>query len=213
MQSEDFLSSKAMLHVVEADMNVRAELFRLGLSLGYHCEIYADFNELATHPPRSGIILLRDRPEDGGIGFAIDRLINLGIWLPVIAMDSQPAPGRIVQAIKDGALEYLSLPLDPERLTACLSRVKNEAKAVSDIRRRTVHSRTRLATLSCREREVLDALANGGSNKEIARELKISPRTVEIHRANMMGKLGAKHAADAIRIKLEHDIGRMSHYS
>jgi DNA-binding CsgD family transcriptional regulator len=54
-----------------------------------------------------------------------------------------------------------------------------------------------------REREVLDWLAEGSSNKAIARELDISPRTVEIHRANMMTKLGARHAAEAVRLKLE----------
>ncbi|MBL0922469.1 MAG: response regulator transcription factor, partial [Phycisphaerales bacterium] len=60
-----------------------------------------------------------------------------------------------------------------------------------------------LAALTPREREVLDWLAEGSSNKAIARELDISPRTVEIHRANMMTKLGARHAAEAVRLKLE----------
>ena len=60
-----------------------------------------------------------------------------------------------------------------------------------------------MADLSPREREVLDWLTRGCSNKVIARELTISPRTVEIHRANMMSKLGARHSAEAIRLRLE----------
>ena len=64
-------------------------------------------------------------------------------------------------------------------------------------------ARNLLSNLSGREREVLEGLTNGGSNKDIARILSISPRTVEIHRANMMNKLGARHAAEAIRISLE----------
>jgi FixJ family two-component response regulator len=206
MQSNDYSSDSTVLHFVESDTQIRAELFKLGISLGYHCEIYDDFSELAAHPPRSGIIILRDRPGDGGMGMAIERLLDLGIWLPVIAMDADVTPSRVVRAIKEGALDYLTLPLKADRLEACLARIREEAAQASAVRRRLVQSRNRLATLSCREREVLEALAAGGSNKEIARKLNISPRTVEIHRANMMGKLGARHAADAIRIRLESDL-------
>ena len=66
-----------------------------------------------------------------------------------------------------------------------------------------IEARDRISKLSAREREVLDWLAEGSSNKAIARELEISPRTVEIHRANMMNKLGARHAAEAVRLRLE----------
>jgi FixJ family two-component response regulator len=66
-----------------------------------------------------------------------------------------------------------------------------------------IEARDRISTLSTREREVLDWLAEGSSNKAIARELDISPRTVEIHRANMMNKLGVRHAAEAVRLRLE----------
>ena len=62
-----------------------------------------------------------------------------------------------------------------------------------------VAARNRMSTLSPREREVLDQLAAGNSNKVIAQALAISPRTVEIHRASMMRKLGARHAAEAVR--------------
>lgn len=208
MQSNDNSTNRSVLHFIERDTQIRAELFKLGISLGYHCEIYTDFAELAAHPPRSGIIILRDSPEDGGIGMAIDRLLGLGIWLPVIAMDFQPTPAKVVQAIKEGALDYLTLPLNGDRLVSCLSRIKDEAAHASAVRRRAVLSRERIATLSGREREVLQALADGGSNKEIARQLQISPRTVEIHRANMMSKLGARHSADAIRMRLESEMGR-----
>jgi DNA-binding CsgD family transcriptional regulator len=69
-----------------------------------------------------------------------------------------------------------------------------------------IEARGRIASLSTREREVLHWLAEGSSNKNIARELDISPRTVEIHRANMMAKLGAKHAAEAVRLRIESDM-------
>ena len=66
-----------------------------------------------------------------------------------------------------------------------------------------IEARTRISTLSAREREVLDLLITGASNKVVARVLAISPRTVEIHRANMMAKLGVNHVAGAVRLYFE----------
>lgn len=133
----------------------------------------------------------------------LERLSKLGIWLPLIAADTDPRPGRIVEAIKAGALDYLPLPLETERFERCLTRIEKEAEMFGEARRRMIEARNRIASLSVREREVLEWLAEGSSNKVIARELDISPRTVEIHRANMMHKLGARHAAEAVRLKLE----------
>lgn len=203
MLMREIVSNALTLHFVEPDMQVRSELFKVGTDLGCHCEIYADYSELAAYPPRSGIIFVRDCHEIGGIDFALDHLTKLGIWLPVVAMDYQPSATKVVEAIKHGAFDYLVLPLEPSRLQYCLTRIGTEVHQVSRLRQRQFETRNRLQALSGREREVLEELSSGGSNKEIARKLNISPRTVEIHRANMMTKLGARHVADAIRIRLE----------
>jgi FixJ family two-component response regulator len=197
------MNRKASLHFIDSCSRQRAELARVGFALGHHSEVYGDLSELAVHPPREGIIIARDTPEDGGVDMILERLGRLGVWLPLIAVDVQPRPNRIVEAIKAGALDYLALPLDPERFTRCLLRIEKEAEQFGAARRRMIEARDRISTLSSREREVLDWLAEGSSNKAIARELDISPRTVEIHRANMMTKLGARHAAEAVRLKLE----------
>lgn len=203
MVDDQNTSERHSLHFVDPDTQARAEFCSIGMSLGYHCEIYADFSEVARFPPKAGIVLVRDLSEFGGIGFALDRLMNLGVWLPIVAMDFEPSPGKVVQAIKEGALDYLVLPLRPKRLESCLKRINNEAAAISAERRRRIFAQRQMEALSPREREVLEGLAGGDSNKEIARQLQISPRTVEIHRANMMGKLGVKHPAEAVRIKIE----------
>jgi len=197
------MERKTPLHFVDGSSRVRAELARAGFALGHHCEVYGDLSELAIHPPRDGIIIARDNAPDGGIAVTLERLSRFGIWLPLVAFDDEPRPGRIVEAIKAGALDYLSIPLDPDKFSLCLKRIVGEAEQFGMARKRMIEARDRIANLSQREREVLDWLAAGSSNKAIARELDISPRTVEIHRANMMSKLGATHAAEAVRLKME----------
>ncbi|WP_394728543.1 response regulator transcription factor [Altererythrobacter sp. GH1-8] len=200
------MTGKPVLHFIDSSTRNRAELARIGFDLGHHAEVYGDLSELAVHPPRDGIIIARDDPEQGGIKSCVDRLSALGIWLPLIAADHSPQPRRIVDAIKAGALDYLELPLDPERVERCLNRISSEAADFSETRRRMIEARNRISNLSSREREVLEWLVEGSSNKVIARQLRISPRTVEIHRANMMNKLGARHAAEAVRLRIEAQI-------
>lgn len=197
------LAEKPVLHFIERDTQARAECVRAGLAIGCHSELYADISEVMAYPPREGLIIARDLAVDGGIEMIIDRLLDAGVWLPVVAMDVSPRPAQIVAAIKHGALDFLVMPLKPERLAASIARLGKEAQEASVARQRLVQARQRLSRLSSREKEVLDHLSDGLSNKEMARNLEISPRTVEIHRSNMMTKLGARHAAEAIRLKLE----------
>lgn len=197
------MTQRLILHCTDHDSRTRAELARAAFALGHHAEVYGSIEELADHHPREGIILARDNPADGGIAQFIAALADCGIWLPVIATDAHPTTARIVAAVKGGALDYLPLPVETERLAATLERVADEAARQQLERQRMLEARGRIATLSTREREVLEWLAEGSSNKAIARELEISPRTVEIHRANMMNKLGARHAAEAVRLRLE----------
>lgn len=191
------------LHIVGGSSRSRAEQAHLGFGLGHHCEIYADTAELVVRPPDEGIVFVYDDPEAGGVVQAMRMLAGEGRWLPVVGTSFEPRPARVVEAIKAGALDYLRLPLRAGRLAETIARILTEADAYGDARRKMVEARNRLAALSPREREVLDWLAEGCSNKMIARELAISPRTVEIHRANMMSKLGAEHPSQAVRLRME----------
>ena len=197
------MSERNVIHFVEQDMRLRADLARTTFALGHHAEVYADIEELADHPPRRGVVAVRDLAGSDGVGETLDYLADRGIWLPLVVMDESPRTDRVVAAIKAGALDYLELPLDPGPLAAMLARIDDEASAHAAARRRMIEARSRIGILSNREREVLDWLARGSSNKTIARELDISPRTVEIHRANMMSKLGAAHSAEAVRLRIE----------
>lgn len=203
MQQVVEIAAKPVLHFIERDTQARAGCVQAGLAIGCHSELYSDLSELVAYSPREGLIIARDEAMDGGISLILDRLLAAGIWLPVLAMDVNPRPAQIVSAIKRGALDFLVMPLKPERLAASISRLADEAQDASASRRRLVEARERLSRLSSREKEVLEQLSDGRSNKEMARILDISPRTVEIHRSNMMQKIGARHAADAVRVKLE----------
>lgn len=203
MRTYENLTERVTLHLIELDTYLRAECARVAHSMGHHCELYSDLSELAAYPPRSGLILVRDDLAFGGLSTVMKRLLDLGIWLPVLAMDVNPTPGQVVDAIKAGALDFLVLPLEEKRLAASIERVSSEATEVVMARQRLIQARRQISKLSQREREVLDNLAIGGSNKDIARALDISPRTVEIHRANMMAKLGVRHSIEAVRLRID----------
>jgi len=192
--------NRTVLHIVGGESRSRAEQARIAFALGQHAEIYGDLDELIARPPREGIILAAD---DSRAGFAhafIARLGEQGIWLPVIFVTSEPSIDRVVAAMKAGALDYLQLPFEMGVFARRLDAILAEAGQHAARRRREVEARRNIALLSRREREVLELLSGGCSNKEIARQLAISPRTVEIHRSNMMAKLGASHPADAVRL-------------
>ena len=197
------MTERHTVHFIEASSALRAEFARKTLALGHHAEVYADLEELAMHPPRRGVVVMRPPEHGGSFGDVIEQLTAVGVWLPVVAMGEDPSTAEVVTAIKAGALDFLALPLETDQLAAMLSRIDDEAREMIDARRRMVEARSRIGHLSAREREVLDWLARGSSNKAIARALEISPRTVEIHRANMMTKLGANHAAEAVRLRIE----------
>lgn len=197
-------SGRQILHYVDCDVRERARFVQIAMQLGHHCELYDSIEELAAHPPREGILVVKDDPAiAGGIVPAMKRLEASGVWQSVVAVGVFPEPGKVVAAIKAGALDYLTAPVDPARVERSLARVTTEAEHQSRVRRRMIEAREKIGRLTTRESEVLELLTAGYSNKAIGQRLGISSRTVEIHRLNMMTKLGASHATSAIRIALD----------
>lgn len=204
MQENSSVALRKIIHIVDPCSKHRAKLACAVVALCHHAEIYSDYRELSIYAPREGIIFLRDNlHESDGAAPIIERIVELGIWLPVILIGQEPAPGRVVAGIKAGAIDYLEMPLAQDKLARCLARISPQIEYITTARRQMIEARKRISALSKREHEVLQWLAEGSSNKSIARELDISPRTVEIHRSNMMLKLGVRHAMEAIRISLD----------
>lgn len=197
------MADRITLHILDGDSARRAQLARLAFAAGHHAEIYASAEELLTHAPSTGLVLAHDEPVGEGIPRLIAAMMHAGHWLPVIAISDAPETSAVVRAIKAGALDYLAMPSQIAPLNEAVAGAGREADTYRAQRARAAEARQRISRLSSREREVLDRLAEGCSNKAIARDLDISPRTVEIHRMKMMGKLGARHAAEAVRLRIE----------
>ena len=187
------------IHIVDQDMRRRATLSRKIIELRSHAEIYEDFTEFAQRLPQEGLLLVANNEAS-----SLLELLNEGsIELPLIVYAEHPDMSEVVEAVQSGALDFLEWPITQERLRDVLQRADElGSRKIAQIRKRTA-ARNRVSALSSRERDVLLGLVAGGSNKTIAEELAISPRTVEIHRGNMMNKLDAGHAADAVRLWLE----------
>jgi FixJ family two-component response regulator len=194
---------RTILHIVCGDSRSRAEQARIAFALGHHAEVYAEVEELLDRPANEGIVIAADSGEPGMARELIGRLVERGIWLPVVIAAHEPSTAQVVAAIKSGALDYLLLPFEMGTFARALHGILAEAGQHAERRRREVEAQRAIAMLSRREHQVLELLSAGCSNKEIARWLEISPRTVEIHRGNMMTKLGAGHAADAVRLWID----------
>lgn len=187
--------------VIEANSQRRAALNRMLTDNGFHVELFEDVAEIMGFWPRCGMILTEDTGNE--IQQLLEWMTENGQWCPLVGFAETPDPARIVNAILNGAIDYVQFPGPIDRLTAAIGHAQNGTQSIGSIKLRESKARSRLRNLTRREREVLIGVADGMSNRKIGQRLDISPRTVEIHRANMLAKMGASHTSEAIRIAIE----------
>lgn len=189
---------KPAVVVLDSDAGRRNALVRLLYGRDWHPEPYESMEELAAFWPSAAIIIAHD---DGDMPRRIfEHMLDRGSWQTVVFYAADPEPSRIVDTVLMGAVDYLGWPVSGAVIDQRLRLQTVRRASSTQLRQRIAHSRKLVASLSEREREVLVSLAAGASNKTIADELNISPRTIEIHRANMMGKLRVRHVGEAIAI-------------
>jgi two-component system response regulator FixJ len=189
------------VHVVDDDAAVRRSLAWLLKAAGFDAVFYESPTTFLDEAPSVTGCLLLDviMPEMDGLALQA-RLNDQGIRIPLIVMTAQGDVQTAVRAMKAGAIDFIEKPYDDDVLIAAIEAALASAGGIVDGRKESADAVRRVAMLTKREREVLEALVAGRPNKVIAFDLGISIRTVEVHRAHMMNRLGARQLADAIRL-------------
>jgi two-component system response regulator FixJ len=198
---------ECIVHIVDDDAAVRRTLARLLEIAGYSVRLHETaldlINALPTIEP--GCLLLDVRmPQMDGI--TLQHELGRG-KLAVIMMTGHADIEMAVRAMQRGAVDFLEKPFTDFRLIAALDRGFTSLGSIRETATDNAEAIQRLAVLSKRELQVLTCLADGKPNKVIAHELGISLRTVEVHRANMLRRLGVGGLAEALRLHVLASLG------
>lgn len=187
--------------LVDPDHRRRATVGAM-LSIQPHSPAYyTDAEDLRKNWSPEGVPVAHD--SGSLLADLLELMDDKADFRPLVAYSEDPRLSRVVDAIHRGALDYLQLPFSSEELHASIARASKRGDATCAGKQRALSARALVENLSRRERQVCAGLTRGHSNKRMARDLGISPRTVEIHRSNMMHKLGTSHPAHAVRIAIE----------
>lgn len=199
------MSSGGRVHVIDDDDAVRDSLATLLEASGFAVSAYASataFLDGVETTPSGCVVTDVSMPEMTGLEL-LRRLSDRLAQFPVIVLTGEADVPTAVEALKNGALDLIEKPYSAETIIAAVRQAMTQLAAQSDRASRRNEAAERLAALSARESEVLAGVVKGHSNKEIARELGISPRTVEAYRANLMMKMEADSLSDLVRMAIE----------
>ena len=197
--------------VIDDDEAVRRAIAMLLRSAGMSAEIYPSgiaFLHALPVPENSRVeCVLTDvrMPELDGLEL-LRRLKEHGFRKPVVVMTAHGDVSTAVRAMKAGAIDFIEKPFDDDALIATIRTALDVADA-SRAAKGSAEASARVAALSPREREVLQLLMLGKPNKVIARDLGLSPRTVEIHRARLLTRLEVGSLAEAVRLAVQAELG------
>ncbi|MES2834547.1 MAG: response regulator FixJ [Pseudomonadota bacterium] len=193
-----------MVHVVDDDAAVRDSIAFLLDTSGLSSRTYDGAAALLSRGEslEPGCIVTDVRmPEINGLEM-IRRLKDLGVTLPVIVITGHADVPLAIEAMHAGVADFIEKPFDDEALLGAVQAALARGAAVRDQAAVATEVSTRLETLSTRERQVLDGLVAGHANKVIAYDLDISPRTVEVYRANVMTKMQARSLSELVRMAM-----------
>jgi RNA polymerase sigma factor (sigma-70 family) len=192
------------VYIVDDDAAIRDSLgLLLGLN-GYRTLPFSNADDFlkVCAPEWSGCLLL-DIRMPGTDGLALQAALHeRGIALPIIFMTAHGDVPTVRTALKAGAVDYLEKPVDPDAMLAAVGSAMDVDQAQRQKQARAGQSEQRMRTLTPREREVLELVVQGQQYRQIAAALGISPRTVEVHRARLMEKLGARNISELVRMSL-----------
>jgi FixJ family two-component response regulator len=200
-----FLNRDRVVHIVEPDLSTCEQLSLLFRLEGFqtHFSINLGGFLVAIERRRPDVVIANlELGEHDGLDL-LRRVKGMRLGTPVFMLENRQMVEAAVAAMKGGASDVFAKPVDAERLVGAVRDALRQDIHVGAVQAggRAVEVRGS-AQLTPREREVLQLITNGQSNKEAGRQLGISPRTIEVHRARVMEKLGARNTADLMRIVL-----------
>jgi two-component system response regulator FixJ len=198
------MPNEQVVHVVDDDLAVRQSLSFLlasdGLPVRLH-ESASAFLEVVKDGATGCIVTDVRMPGIDGIAF-LRHLKTRGFSLPVIVMTGHADVPMAVEAMKEGAVDFIEKPFDDDMFLAAVRSALRLQEQHAQRDAQVSEVQARLQGLSERERQVLEGLVAGKANKVIAYDLGISPRTVEIYRANVMTKMQAGSLSELVRMAL-----------
>lgn len=200
-------TADTVVHIVDDEEVVRNSLAFLLSSAGFAVRVHESataFLQLAANISNGCLITDLRMPDMDGVEL-LRRLRDADALLPAIVITGHGDVQMAVEAMKSGALDFIEKPFSDEVLLASIARAVDHAAQHHLSEAMQEQTRQRLASLSERERQVLRGVVAGQPNKSIALELGISPRTVEVYRAGLMGKMQAQSLPDLVRMVLDLD--------
>jgi two-component system response regulator TtrR len=199
------MDAQPTVYVVDDDASIRELVTWLMRREGVAVAAYASAREfLDAYAPGSPGCLVLDLYLPGMSGLDLQRdLAARGIGIPVIFLSGRADVPKAVQAVKDGAIDFIEKPFDYKRMVALVRDGLARDAEARERRGKNAAAAARLATLTQREREVLDRVVDGKPNRLIAEELAISIKTVEAHRARLMEKLEVDSMAELMQVALQ----------
>lgn len=201
---------KPLVYIVDDDEAIRRSASFMLKTSGFRVSSYDSGTAFlkAARSLEPGCVLL-DIRMPGPDGLEVQRTLrDSGLLLPVVIMTGHGDISLAVQAMKAGAVDFIEKPFERPVLLGALEVARGRLAKEAAASGREQDAEARLNVLTARERDVLGGLANGLPNKTIAYDLGISPRTVEIHRANLMEKLGARSLSETLRLAFAAGLGR-----
>jgi len=198
------MATEGLVHLIDDDEDVRRALAFLLGTAGLAVKVYESASAFLEKCQdfQSGCVVSDVRmPGIDGLEL-LRRLQQMGARMPVVIMTGHADVPLAVGAMKAGAVDFVEKPFADEVLLAAIQAAFDRRQKMGRGHAEAGQVQIRLASLTGREREVLDGLVAGHPNKTIAYDLGISPRTVEVHRANVMTKMGASSLSELVRMAL-----------
>ncbi len=195
----------AIVNVVDDDAAVRDSIRLLLHSVGLSARCFEDADSfLAAYDADALACIVLDIRMPGMSGLRLQEELNTrGSVQPIIFITGHGDIPMAVQAMRNGAADFIQKPFRDQDLIDCIHEALNSARTVHEAHTDSRLLRERYAALTERERAVFDRVARGLANKQVAFELGVSQRTVEIHRANVMEKLNARNLAQLVRCHVQ----------